>query len=250
MQKPFNSLVVFVRNGVATPAFVVKSQLQADGREFLSLLYADPITGPQLVLAGATRKVGDVALSVPPLSVGANFGWEDVEAADLRAWKAKPKPTIEELEAILNSEGEFPIKINPDGSISAVAPFKEGNTFGWKDTEVETVTLANLPPSIAIYVKKLEDELAETTEGRDKALQEMADAGAVKRTAPEQLDEAQGAVEPGAPESPHAPGFASFHVAENEDGTLESHPGSYPENNPPSDSEREIAVQKSLAVQE
>ena len=94
----------------------------------------------------------------------------------------------------------------------AVAPFKEGNMFGWKPWGEVAPTE---PP-----------------------------------TAPEQLDEAQGAVEPGAPESPHAPGFASFHVAENEDGTLESHPGSYPENNPPSDSEREIAVQKSLAVQE
>jgi hypothetical protein len=111
----------------------------------------------------------------------------------------------------------------------AVAPFVEGNMFGWKDTEVETVTLANLPPSIAIYVKKLEDELAETTEGRDKALQEMADAGAVKRTAPEQLDEAQGPVEPGDPESPHAIEPESIKLAP-EVPLVEGEPGSTSDN--------------------
>lgn len=30
------------------------------------------------------------------------------------------KPTIEELEAILNSEDDYDIKINPDGSITAI----------------------------------------------------------------------------------------------------------------------------------
>lgn len=32
----------------------------------------------------------------------------------------KPKPTIEELEAILADDTELTIQINPDGSISAV----------------------------------------------------------------------------------------------------------------------------------
>ena len=85
MQQRFNSTVTFVRNGVAIPALVVNSQLQADGREFLSLLYADPFSGPQLVIAGASRKVGDVALSVPPLSAGAGFGWFDLPVADAHA---------------------------------------------------------------------------------------------------------------------------------------------------------------------
>jgi hypothetical protein len=85
MQQRYNNLVTFVRNGVAIPALVVNSQLQADGREFLSLLYADPFSGPQLVIAGASRKVGDVALSVPPLSAGAGFGWFDLPVADAHA---------------------------------------------------------------------------------------------------------------------------------------------------------------------
>ncbi len=32
----------------------------------------------------------------------------------------KPKVTIDELETILNNEDEYDIKINPDGSITAI----------------------------------------------------------------------------------------------------------------------------------
>jgi hypothetical protein len=175
----FNDSVVYVRDGKSLPAIVLKSQQSPDG-ELLALLYADPVAGPRLVLDGTFRGVAQVASAVPPLKDGAKFGWEDVEAADLRAWKAKPKPTIEELEAILNSEGEFPIKINPDGSISAD----------------------------------------------------------LKPTAPEQLDEAQGPVTPGDPESPHAiPGGVESHAPAHEiktysDGTVVSGPGPMPELSP------------------
>jgi hypothetical protein len=84
-QKRFNDLVVLVRNGVAVPALVVSSQLQADGREFLSVLYADPTSGPTLVLSGATRKVGTVQLGVPPLNAGAGYGWFDLPVNDAHA---------------------------------------------------------------------------------------------------------------------------------------------------------------------
>ena len=85
MQKRFNDLVTFVRNGVAVPALVVNSQLQADGREFLSVLYADPSSGPTLVISGQTRKVGSVELSVPPITVGAGFGWFNLPVNDAHA---------------------------------------------------------------------------------------------------------------------------------------------------------------------
>lgn len=84
-QKRFNDLVVLVRNGVAVPALVVSSQLQADGREFLSVLYADPTSGPTLVLSGATRKVGSVQLGAPPLNAGAVYGWFDLPVNDAHA---------------------------------------------------------------------------------------------------------------------------------------------------------------------
>ena len=78
MPKKFNELVVLVRNGIQTPAIVVKSQLDGAGREILSVLFADPTTGPGLVLAGATRKVGSVELAVPPLTSNAIYGWLDL----------------------------------------------------------------------------------------------------------------------------------------------------------------------------
>jgi len=53
-------------------------------------------------------------------------------------------------------------------------------------------------------VQRLQEELAQTTEGRDKALQDMANLGIKHPTAPEQLDEVQGSVEPGDPDSPAA----------------------------------------------
>lgn len=106
MQKKYNDLVTFVRNGSAIPAFVVNSQLQPNGKEYLSLLYADPATGPSLVLAGATRKVGDVALSVAPMSPGAAFGWFDLPVADSHA-------DVLEDHADARAAGEVPPAIPP-----------------------------------------------------------------------------------------------------------------------------------------
>jgi hypothetical protein len=235
-QKPFNSLVVFVRNGVAVPALVVNSQLQADGREFLSLLYADHLTGPQLVLTGATRKVGNVALSVPPLSAGGGFGWFDLPVADAHAALLTDHANVQEWNRNPNTPNMPVPAIDPAlvGNPGLHVPVAERQAL--ESDSDHDARLKNLafqhPPTLVVPKDVFDKEKAEA-------------AGA-----PEQFDAVQGPVQPGDPYSPHAPGFASFHVAENEDGTLESHPGSYPENNPPSDSEREIAVQKSLAVQE
>lgn len=185
MQKPFNSLVVFVRNGVATPAFVVKSQLQADGREFLSLLYADPITGPQLVLAGATRKVGDVALSVPPLSVGANFGWKDL------AVHPDDQKVMDERAAALKAGEPVPVLPYDEDDLPGVhgLPVQAAETDADKDARL--ANLAHQEPVIILPVP----------------------------SAPEQLDEVQGPVQPGDPYSPHAiiqhdvPGRAAYDQA-------------------------------------
>ncbi len=117
----FNDSVVYVRNGKPIPAIVLSS-LQSDRGELLTVLYAQPEIGPTLLAQGTTRGVAQVQQAVTPFVEGNVFGWEDTFASDLRAWKARPKPTIAELEAILNEEGEFPIKINPDGSISADLP--------------------------------------------------------------------------------------------------------------------------------
>lgn len=102
MQKQFSDVVILSKNGVLVPAIVIKSQLQGDGREFLSLLYADPATGPSLVLAGGTRKVGSVELSVPPLAKGQMYGWvglvvseKDLAAHTAAVIASKPVPEVE-----------------------------------------------------------------------------------------------------------------------------------------------------------
>lgn len=199
-QKPFNSLVVFVRNGVATPAFVVKSQLQADGREFLSLLYADPITGPQLVLAGATRKVGDVAFGVPPLSVGANFGWKDL------AVHPDDQKVMDERAAALKAGEPVPVLPYDEDDLPGVhgLPVQAAETDADKDARL--ANLAHQEPVIILPVP----------------------------SAPEQLDEAQGAVQPDDPNSPHAiPGGVesdapAYEVKTYSDGTVASGPGPMP----------------------
>jgi hypothetical protein len=143
MQKQFNDSIIYVRNGKPLPAIVLASQATAEG-ELLTLLYADPVNGPQLLAQGTTRGIAQVQ--------------------------------------------------------KAVAPFVEGNMFGWKPWGEVAPTE---PP-----------------------------------TAPEQLDEAQGPVTPGDPESPHAiPGGVESDAPAHEiktysDGTVVSGPGPMPELSP------------------
>jgi len=143
MQKQFNDSIIYVRNGKPLPAIVLASQATAEG-ELLTLLYADPVNGPQLLAQGTTRGIAQVQ--------------------------------------------------------KAVAPFVEGNMFGWKPWGEVAPTE---PP-----------------------------------TAPEQLDEDQGPVTPGDPESPHAiPGGVESDAPAHEiktysDGTVVSGPGPMPELSP------------------
>ena len=124
MSHAFNDSVVYVRNGNPIPAIVLKSQQSADG-ELLTLLYADPATGPGLLAQGTTRGIAQVQ--------------------------------------------------------QAVAPFVAGNTFGWLDPFD-----------------------GHSAEALQSVLDHVEDIAAAKPSAPEQLDEAQGPVTPGDPESPHA----------------------------------------------
>jgi hypothetical protein len=168
-QKRFNDLVIFVRNGVAVPALVVQSQLQPDGREFLSVLYADPTSGPTLVLSGATRKVGSVQLGAPPLSVGGNFGWKDLEI------HPGDQKIIDKHAAALKA-----------GEPVSVLPYEADD----------------LPGVHGLPIQAAETDADKAARLANLAHQEPAIMPVP--TAPEQLDEAQGPVEPGAPESPHA----------------------------------------------
>jgi len=167
MQKQFNDQVILSKGGVLVPAIVIKSQLQADGREVLSLLYADPATGPGLVLAGATRKVGSIELAVLPLAKGSAYGWLNpvVPPAELQAHSA----------AVI--AGEKPPAVDvADEALPGIHGLPQQSDESDADKAARLANVAHQTPPVVEPVI----------------------------SAPEQLDVAQGAVEPGDPESPHA----------------------------------------------
>jgi hypothetical protein len=127
----------------------------------------------------------------------------------------------------------------------AVAPFVEGNTFGWQDLSksssdylVEDIMpdLIKLSMTVAKIAPQMEISPTGTIISANTLLQECLLK--TPESAPEQLDEAQGSVTPGDPESPHAiPGGVESDAPAHEiktysDGTVVSGPGPMPELSP------------------
>jgi len=154
MQKQFNDSIIYVRNGKPLPAIVLASQATAEG-ELLTLLYADPVNGPQLLAQGTTRGIAQVQQAVAPFKEGNVFGWHD-DIVDLKD---------------IFSDAIMPHLIELSKTVATIAPQMEISPTG-------TIISANT---------LLQECLLKTPE-----------------SAPEQLDEAQGPVEPGDPDSPHA----------------------------------------------
>ena len=78
MAQQFNDSVGYVRTGKPLPAIVLASQASEQG-ELLTLLYADPANGPQLLAQGTTRGIAQVQNAVAPMAEGKVFGWKDLE---------------------------------------------------------------------------------------------------------------------------------------------------------------------------
>jgi hypothetical protein len=76
MEHKFNDSVIYIRNGHPIPAIVLKSQVTPDG-ELLTLLYAAPALGPQLLAQGTTRGIAQVQPAVAPFVKGNLFGWKE-----------------------------------------------------------------------------------------------------------------------------------------------------------------------------
>ena len=129
-------------------------------------------------------------------------------------------------------------------SAFSVKPLADGAKFGWKDTawtngngfsqEVAEKMVEHDESKIA----SLKSELSQTTEGRDKALQVVADENAIKPFAPEQLDEVQGPVPAGDPASPHAIETKTY-----ADGTVATGTGPLPEQPPAEQDASQLATQ-------
>ena len=99
--KQFNDSVTYIRKGNALPAIVLKSQASIYG-ELLTLLYANPDSGPGLVVQGTNRGVAAVDSAVKPMGVGAMFGWQENAIA-----VAVPKKSAAEL--MDEVQGEVPL---------------------------------------------------------------------------------------------------------------------------------------------
>ena len=99
-------------------------------------------------------------------------------------------------------------QLRTHGTVSkafSVAPYKDGATNGWKEGQSVdlALTAANAVPEWMIA--GLKAQLAETTEGRDKALQELADAtAAVPATETKHYADGSSATGPG-PLPNHSP---------------------------------------------
>jgi len=231
MQKQFNDQVILSKGGVLVPAIVIKSQLQADGREVLSLLYADPATGPGLVLAGATRKVGSIELAVLPLAKGSAYGWLNpvVPPAELQAHSAaviagekppavnvadealpgihglpqqKDENDADKASRLANMAHQDPVAYEKATGISLMPPLADGSGTGrygdGADHWTQTSDGTDYPGSYGVGPLGSDGQplkpFVPFKEGEEP----------VQPTAPEKLDEAQGAVEPDDPNSPHA----------------------------------------------
>lgn len=165
MQKQFNDSIIYVRNGKPLPAIVLASQATAEG-ELLTLLYADPVNGPQLLAQGTTRGIAQVQQAVAPFVEGNMFGWTDgypqTEAGEAPKTPLAPSPMTDE-------DVYQGIKL-------FLAKEQNGKEYIYAPDNI---------PQLQVQI--------------DKAMERIR-----AEEAPEQLDEAQGPVTPGAPESPHS----------------------------------------------
>lgn len=96
--KNFNDAVLYIRDGKAIPGIVLKSQ-QTTAGELLTILYADPDTGPSLVAQGTCRGIGSIASAVGPMGTGRMFGWKDTAEMQFATENAGLRAQLAELKA-------------------------------------------------------------------------------------------------------------------------------------------------------
>lgn len=124
MQKQFNDSIIYVRNGKPLPAIVLASQATAEG-ELLTLLYADPVNGPQLLAQGTTRGIAQVAIGVPPVTHGAKFGWVD-------------SPFFEDEEVVADATPKEPVPADHTGEDVSASQTEPSSSTGSPSTEAST----------------------------------------------------------------------------------------------------------------
>jgi hypothetical protein len=197
--KKFGDVVEFVRNGVPVKALVVQSNIQKDG-ENLTVAYLDPAMASNS-MAGILVDKAIAKAFVTPLTEGKSYGWRDLpEAAEAPKtsgdeFSDKIMPHLIELSKTV-SEIDPTMEVSPDGTLISAKALLE-NYIAAKQV-------------LAAYDAKVDALEKELAAEKDKPTVADMDAHAAEEqvkeatSAPEQLDEVQGEVQPGDPESPHA----------------------------------------------
>jgi len=198
MSHSFNDSVVYVRNGKPIPAIVLSS-LMSDRGELLTVLYAQPEIGPTLLAQGTTRGIAQVQQALAPFKDGNTFGWKDEIVETAEAPKTPADEMVGQLQVQLAgvSTAAFGVK-------TEVA--KQGD-YGWSVPYQDVLDLREKYDALQVKLESWKETV----------------------TAPEQLDEAQGPVTPGDPESPHAIEPESIKLAP-EVPLVEGEPGSTSDN--------------------
>lgn len=165
MAHKYNDIVTLVRGEVETPALVVQSSQQADG-EHLQVVSLDPAKASPL-LSGQNVDAAIRKDYVTPLENGKTFGW-------------KERPAL------------------PTGG----EPSEE--TGEQKDLRLEEGNVARLETTVSEQAAEIESLHSKIKE-MEAILNQAPEPAPPQPNAAEQLDAAQGEVEPGDPNSPHAP---------------------------------------------
>ena len=164
MAHKYNDIVTLVRGEVETPALVVQSSQQADG-EHLQVVSLDPAKASPL-LSGQNVDAAIRKDYVTPLENGKTFGW-------------KERPAL------------------PTGG----EPSEE--TGEQKDLRLEEGNVARLETTVSEQAAEIESLHSKIKE-MEAILNQAPEPAPPQPNAAEQRDAAQGEVEPGDPESPHA----------------------------------------------
>lgn len=202
MAHKYNDIVTLVRGEVETPALVVQSSQQADG-EHLQVVSLDPAKASPL-LSGQNVDAAIRKDYVTPLENGKTFGWKEQQfyPEDQAAHDALANAHEAAITELKKAGDAF-----KNGQDDVAALHKELKEIGVEfDAEGEPFNreAAGLAKQLSEKIEEVASLHAKITE-MEAILNQAPEPAPPQPSAAEQLDAAQGEVEPGDPNSPHTP---------------------------------------------
>jgi hypothetical protein len=173
--KKFGDVVQYQRGKEAVNALVVQSNPQKDG-EHLVVVYLDPAVASNS-MAGAEVDKAIAKAFTPPLMGASTYGWKDLGIEEAQAVDA-PSPD-DSLHAALAKANDAAVEELKKCSDEIAKANDANQALQAKVTELETelANAATVKKEADDLIESLKKELGDTTEGRDRALQLLADQG-------------------------------------------------------------------------